>query len=130
MDLVHQHNIIFFLFHNFDIFRSMCSGILTITTLAMRGERRAAVIVVREQSEDNDDSEVSFSVAYEKLVEEATDVSSAIQYHRFEADSEINSDKTEKGSPYKVCGGRSKDRKGIVATSFTELVEKGRRTFD
>ena len=52
----------------------------------MRGERNKAVIAVREHSEDNDDSEVSFSVAYEKLVEEATDVSSAIPYNKFDDD--------------------------------------------
>ena len=74
----------------------------------MRGERSKAVIAVREQSEDNDDSEVSFSVAYEKLVDEAPDVSTAITYNRFDDDSEVDSDKTEeksllsrKGRPYK-----------------------------
>ena len=32
----------------------------------------------------------------------------------------------KRGRPYKVCGGKSKDRKGIVAKSFKELVEKGK----
>ena len=29
------------------------------------------------------------------------------------------------GRPYKVCGGKNLERKGIVASSYTELVRKG-----
>ena len=102
----------------------------------MKGERSKAVRAVREKYELEDDevSEVSNSVAFEKFEDEASEVSAAIPYERLEDSSEDNNDKAEeresqakKGRPYKVCGGKTKDRKGIVATSFKELVEKGKK---
>ena len=86
--------------------------------------------------EDEDDSEISYSVAYQKLKDEHSQVSAAIPYQGLEDDSEDNLNNTmkegnhvKKGRPYKVCGGKTKDRKGIVATSFKELVEKGKIIF-
>ena len=101
----------------------------------MRGERSKAVRAVRNSYEkvDEEDSEISYSVAYQKLEDEPSEVSAAIPYERLEDNSDDNSNKSakkgnqaKKGRPYKVCGGKTKDRKGIVATSFKELVEKGK----
>ena len=106
--------------------------------LEMKGERSKAVRAVRNtyDVEDEEDSEISFSVAYQKIEDEASEVSAAIPYERLEDNSDDNSNKTakkgnqvKKGRPYKVCGGKTKDRKGIVASSFKELVEKGKEYF-
>ena len=82
--------------------------------------------------EDDEDSEVSFSIAYEKLVDDLSEAPSVVKTREKENLLEIVapdfSKETilRKGRPYKVCGGKSKDRKGIVAVSFKELVEKGK----
>ena len=104
----------------------------------MKGEKSKIMRAMRQKYEEEDEevSEVSFSVAYERLEDEASDVSASFSYERLEDILEDNTDKSEekekpakKGRPYKVCGGKAKDRKGIVATSFKELVEKGEKEF-
>ena len=101
----------------------------------MRGERTKAVRAIRNKydMEDDENSETSYSVAYQKIEDEPSEVSAIILYERLEKNSEdnLNNNMKEgnqviKGRPYKVCGGKTKDRKGIVATSFKELVEKGK----
>ena len=104
----------------------------------MRGERSKAVRAVRNkhQEEDEEDSELSFSVAYEELEEEVPAECAAALNKRQKDDVDdvwgkpgTKAELPKKGRPYKVCGVRSKDRKGIVATSFKELVEKGNKRF-
>ena len=106
--------------------------------LAMKGERSKAVRAVRNKyvKEDDEDSEISLSVAYQNFEDEPSEVSAAIPYERLEDNSDDGSNKTakqgnqvKKGRPYKVCGGKTKDRKGIVASSFKELVGKGNYIF-
>jgi len=49
-----------------------------------------------------------------------------------EADYDCSTTTTRRARPYKVCGGsggKIKDRKGIVAATFQELVEKARLKF-
>ena len=95
----------------------------------MKGERSKAVRAVRNSYEkvDEEDSEISYSVAYQNV--EPSEVSAGITYQRLKdnlGDNSIKSVKQEnqvkKGRPYKVCGGKTKDRKGIVATSFKIIV--------
>jgi hypothetical protein len=106
--------------------------------LEMRGERSKAVRAVRNKYDvkDDEDSEISYSVAYQKIEDDPSEVSAIIPYQMPEDDSENNLNKTmkegnrvKKGRPYKVCGGKTKDGKGIVAMSFKELVEKGKILF-
>ena len=63
-------------------------------------------------------------------------MSTTIPYERLEDDLVDNLNKTmkegnqvKKGRPYKICGGKTKERKGIVATSCKDLVEKGKIIF-
>ena len=104
--------------------------------IKIKGEKSKAVRAVRNTYEDEEDSEISYSVAYQKIEDEPSEVSAVIPYKMPEDDSEDNLNNTmkegnhvKKGRPYKVCGGKTKDRKGIVATSFKELVEKGKIIF-
>jgi len=90
-------------------------------------------MAVQFEIEDDEVSEVSYSVAYEKLEEEA---SVSFSYERLDESFKENHElvKSEekpvrRDRPYKVCGGKSKDRKGIVASSFKELVEKAKNKF-
>ena len=98
----------------------------------MRGERSKAVRAVKQKYEPVDDEVSEVSVADHRFEDEASDTSTKIPYERLEDSYEDNSVKAEerpanKGRPYKVCGGKAKDRKGIMASSFKELVEKGER---
>ena len=100
----------------------------------MRGERSKAVRAVKQKYELEDDEVSEVSVADDRFEDEASDTSTKIPYERLEDSYEDNSVKAEekkrpanKGRPYKVCGGKAKDRKGIMASSFKELVEKGER---
>ena len=83
------------------------------------------------ETEEDEDSEVSFSIAHEKLVDdfsEAPTVAKTREKEKLMGSLATDFSKgtlPRKGRPYKVCGGKSKDRKGIVAVSFKELVEKG-----
>ena len=99
----------------------------------MRGERSKAVRAVKQKYELEDDEVSEVSVADDRFEDEASDTSTKIPYERLD-DGEDNSVKAgekerpaNKGRPYKVCGGKAKDRKGIMASSFKELVEKGER---
>ena len=85
----------------------------------MKGERSKAVRAVRNNynKEDEEESEISYSVAYQKLEDEPSEVSAAIPYERLEDYSDDSSNKTaikgnqaKNGRPYKVCGGKTKDR--------------------
>ena len=84
------------------------------------------------ENEDDEDSEVSFSIAYEKLVDDLSEAPTVAKTRENENLRDIfatdfsKATLPRKGRPYKVCGGKSKDRKGIVAESFKELVEKGK----
>ena len=99
----------------------------------MRGERSKAVRAVKFDFEEDDVSEDSeVSVEYERLEDEGSEVLASIPKewleNSFADNDEITEEKekpTQKARPYKVCGGKAKDRKGIMATSFKELVEKG-----
>ena len=43
--------------------------------------------------------------------------------------SEAEAEDSNRARPYKVCGGLTKERKGIVARSFQELLEKARKKY-
>ena len=51
-----------------------------------------------------------------------------LPYERLGDNSDDNTNKTPKKEDH-ISGGKTKDRKGIVATSFMELVEKGKEYF-
>jgi hypothetical protein len=59
--------------------------------------------------EDDEDYEILYSVAYQKIEDEPSEVSDAISCERFENNLEDYSNKTLKnGRPFKVCGGKIK----------------------
>ena len=75
----------------------------------IRRERSRAVRAVRRQWAEDEDQE-NQDTSKENILKKT-----------------MTTEVTERrGRPYKVCGGRHKDRKGIVAISFEDLVEKGK----
>ena len=67
---------------------------------------------------DDEVSEISASIAYQRIINSTSETSSRLTIPK-----KSKSEKT--GRPYKVCSSRHTERKGIVANSFEELVNKG-----
>ena len=65
---------------------------------------------------DDEVSEISASIAYQRMINSTSE-------KRLSIPKKSISEKT--GRPYKVCSSRHTERKGIVANSFEELVNKG-----
>ena len=68
---------------------------------------------------DDEVSELSTSIAYQRMLNSTSENPSRLSVPK-------KSTVKKKGRPYKVCSSRHSERKGIVATSFKELVKKGK----